>query len=111
MCDNLMTSYCRFQTGKPKLTSQQNSIRARTRPAISPPLLLIYIRTSAAPLRQPELNPGEGGREGRGGCSDSTFNSTSDSFSRDLPDQSAFNYCCLLMLFVETVFLSRLVGL
>lgn len=64
MCDNLMTSYCRFQTGKPKLTSQQNSIRARTRPAISPPLLLIYIRTSAAPLRQPELNPGEGGREG-----------------------------------------------
>lgn len=64
LCDNLASSSCRFQTGKQNLISQQNSIRARTRPAISLLLLLIYIRTSAAPLRQPELNPREGGRSG-----------------------------------------------
>lgn len=45
------------------------------------------------------------------GCSDSTFNSTSDSFFHHLPDQSAFNYCSLLMLMAEPVFLNRLVGL
>lgn len=102
MKTGLKCSSCRFQ----KLISQQNSIRARTRPAISLLLLLIYFRTSAAPLQQPELSPREEGPR-RGGWSHPAFNSAALLFLIRFPVISridlAFNHRGLLAVFAEQI--------